>query len=226
MYYDKWDDLPSSYDEFWQRLEESFFFMEADLLHPVETREEALAREESDKCREHFGGLIRYRDTDDRDNLLYFRERGIELLAEVRWLLDQRKFTRRLFIRWGELNFCHGWISNAIFSGGDDLGYHRAAIEGTTAKSRDSQRRWVARLLVVELDRGKPRQVAERDVARRITQVRETGSLAEIVSDEWLAKILHNNGQLRATYSQKHFPEKLIRQLASEPAEDMPPLDF
>jgi hypothetical protein len=226
MYYDKWDDLPSSDDEFWQRLEESFFFIECDLLHPVESREEALARRGHDAPGTHFGGLIRYRDTDDRDNLLYFRERGIELLAEVRWLLDRREFTRRLFIRWGELNFCHGWISNAIFSGGDDLGYRRAAIEGTTAKSRDRQKRWVARLLVAELDRGKPRQVAERDIACRINQVRKTGSLAEFVSDEWLAKILHNNGQLRATYSQKHFSDKLIRQLVSESAEELPPLDF
>lgn len=120
IYYDAWEGLPKTNEQFWERLEESFVFIKFDILSPLETREEALKRDGNDKLREHFGGLIRYRDTDDRDNLLYFREKGIDLLAEVRYLLDQRRATRELLIRWAKLMYCHGWVSNAIFSGGDD----------------------------------------------------------------------------------------------------------
>ena len=226
IYYDTWEGLPKTDDQFWQRLEESFAYINDDLLSRVETREEALERDEFGKKREHFGGVIRYRDTDDRDNLLFFREKGIGLLAEVRCLLDERSFTRELLIRWGELMYCHGWISNAVFSGGDDLGYGRAALEGTRAKNRDAQRRWVAHLLAAELDQGKPRQLADRDVAARLSRAKTKGSLPGAVGEDWLSKILHKNGQLRQTYTRKHFPEKEVRQLTSEPADGLPPLDF
>jgi hypothetical protein len=226
IYYDAWDGLPKTDEQFWQRLEDSFEFIERDILFRIETREEALKRDEDEKLREHLGGVIRYRDTDDRDNLLYFREKGIDLLAEVRFLLDERRFTRELFIRWGELMYCHGWVSNAIFSGGDDLGYERAALAGTKAKSRDKQRRWMAHLLAAELDQRKPRKLADRDVAARLSSAKATGSLPKEIDKDWLGTILHKNGQLRDTYSQKHFSEKEIRRLVSEPAEGLPPLDF
>jgi hypothetical protein len=226
MYTDHWNDLPANERQFWDRLEECFFFMECNLLSRVETEDEALERTESDKDREHYGGLIRYRDTDDRENLLYFLENGRELLPIVRELLAQRKLSQEFFIKWADLNYCHGWVSNAIFSGGDDLGYSRAGLEGTKAKSRDLQRRWVARLLLAELDRGKPQQLAERDVARRLNRAKNEGSLPKEIIDDWLNKIIHQNGQLRATYCQKHFSKNTIRQLASEPAEGLPPLDF
>jgi hypothetical protein len=226
IYYAAWDGLPNSNDQFWQRLEESFAYIEWDILSKVESREEALERDEIDKQREHFGGVIRYRDTDDRDNLLYFREKGIDLLAEVRFLLDQRRSTRELLIRWGELMFCHGWMANAVFSGGDDLGYKRAALQGAKAKSRDQQKRWVAHLLAAELDQGKARKLADREVAKRLNDAKATGRLPPEISGAWIALILHANGQLRQTYTQKHLSEKEIRQLVSEPNNDLPPLDF
>jgi hypothetical protein len=227
-YIEMWDVRYPKGADFWQRLQSMFEWASDDFLSSsVQTYEEALGMD--DHARNEGTGhaeIIPYRRTGDHDNLLYFHQMGVDLIPQLAPLLAKKTLSNELFLKWSELMFCHGWISSVRFSEGDDLGYERAGLGGAMAKSREPQRRWMAHLLAAELDRGKPRKLADGDVAARLQRARTSGTLPEEIDEDWLNKILHKNGRLHATYTQKHFSERDIRRLVGEPMDGLPPVDF
>jgi hypothetical protein len=152
-----YDDLardPTIAKEFWEIAEETFVQVEGVLTtYQVETPEEALAGTlRGGNFRDTEVSFIRYRgvnkDIDSRD---YFLELGRRFLPEVERQIKARKLTPKFAKGWGVVMMCHGFISAHILDDSDGLDRVRAGQSG----NRNAQRKYVAHLMIREIDRGK-----------------------------------------------------------------------
>jgi hypothetical protein len=88
------------------------------------------------------------KDIDSRD---YFLELGRRFLPEVERQIKARKLTPKFAKGWGVVMMCHGFISAHILDDSDGLDRVRAGQSG----NRNAQRKYVAHLMIREIDRGK-----------------------------------------------------------------------
>ena len=225
---------PTTESQFWSRIEEMFEVARIDFATlRFETRDEAMGQKfRSSKTTDDFRldsiNLMRYRQTDDRENLEYFWELGKSLLKPVSGHIQKRQLSMDFVHDWGVLMFCHGFVAPSAFALGEDLGSQRAGKAGGEYVSNRSyrKRKWVSHLLYRQLKNGRARKQADGDVAAAINLLRRRVPLPAGFEDKWFDGILTQRGQLRPTYTQKGFPITDIENLCEEPVDDIPPTNI
>jgi hypothetical protein len=84
---------------------------------------------------------------DSRD---YFLELGQRILPEVKQQIEARTLTTKFAKDWGMVMMCHGFISAHILDDSDGLSHQRAGQKSEKIRSKDTQKRWVARQIVCD----------------------------------------------------------------------------
>lgn len=231
MYNEEIRRSPKDEDELWIILRQQFDFVREVLWEtPLETREDSL----NDRY-QGVGGLessrapmvaIRFRGTSaDYDNREYFLNVGRKLLPYVDWAIDTKQFTPEFVQKWGMIMFCHGYIASYFFDDSDDLLHVRAGKKGGQKRSKQAQRKWLARLMVPMIDDGKKRAAAQEDAAAHVKGIVDRGLFPVDFGRDWFASMLSGN-ELKSTYDDKHFSIKEMRELLDEPGDDIPPTDI
>jgi hypothetical protein len=169
--------------------------------------------------------LVPFRRTDDAEELRSHFEQARAAIPELRALFKVRYATPEFLLQWGAFQHRCGFVAAAYFSRGDDLGPIRSK-RGAQAKSKSLQHKWVAHLLLRQIELGRDRQPAERDVAKAIRGFIAIGKFPADFSSKWFLDILGQDKQLKSTYSRKHFSMDEIRALAAEPRADIPPTNI
>ena len=96
------------------------------------------------------------------------------------------------------------------------------------ARSRDPQKKWVARQILSVLKpapRGLTRKQADAWLAREIDRLVENGRFPIGFDKSWFELIM-DNGALRDAYSLKRLTTEQLRALANKPSDDIPPIKF
>lgn len=229
-----YDDLardPKSEKEFWTIIEETFVQVEGALTaYPAETREEALAGTlRGGTFKDASISFIRYRGVrDDLDSRDYFLELGRRFLPEVEDQIEARKLTPKFAKDWGVVMMCHGFISAHILDDSDGLFHARAGRLSAEARSNDPRKKWVARQILGFMKPGRrrlTRKQADARLAEEITQLIKKGEFPTGFEGPWFKSIM-DGGALRYAYSQKRLTMAQLRELANQPSDDMPPINF
>ena len=219
---------PKSEEEFWALIEETFEQVEGALTaYPAETREEAL---DGTLRRGNFKdaslSFIRYRGVrEDLDSRDYFLELGREFLPKVERQIKARKLTPKFAKDWGVVMMCHGFISAHILDDSDGLSHVRAGKKTAGIRNKDAQRKWVAHQLLRRIDSGCTRQQAEGRVEAQIDAIIRGGKPPAGFDKKWFVSML-KAGALARTYGENHLPVWKLRELAQQPTDDIPPIDF
>jgi hypothetical protein len=230
-----YDDLgrdPKSEEEFWTTIEETFVQAKGVLTsYDVETREEALTgarriQNEGDTFRSSPGDFIRHRGVrEEYDSRDYFLELGRKFLPDVERQIKARKLTSKFAKDWGVIMMCHGFISAHILDDSDGYSHQRAGFKTAEKRNKDAQRKWVAHQLLRWIDSGETRQKAEGQVESQIDAIIKSEKFPEGFGKEWFESML-KDGALFRTYDQKHLPIWKLRELATQPTDDIPPIKF
>ena len=221
------DDLardPESEMEFWTIIEETFVQIEGALTaYPAETRQQALAGTlRGGDFKDASLSFIRYRGVrEDLDSRDYFLELGRRFLPEVELQIKRRELTPKFAKDWGLVMMCHGFISAHILDDSDGLDRVRAGQSG----NRNAQRKYVAHLMIREIDSGKNRTNAESAVAEKIKTMLRSGRFPSGFNETWFSSMITRGG-LASTYDQKHFSVRRMRHLVQENLDGIPPIDF
>jgi hypothetical protein len=220
-------------DELWGHLEAAFEG-DADWLRGLrlESEGEAVDRsspkefvdDEIDNEIKH-PQLVHFRRTDDAEDLKAHFDAAQAAIPELRSLFKARAGTPELLLQWGAFQYRCGFVAATYFSRGDDLGPIRSK-RGARVKSKALQHKWIAHLLLRQIEAGRDRQPAERDVAQAVRDLLLAGKLPAGFPPKWFQDILGRDKQLRTTYSRKHFSKDKIRSLAAEPTDDIPPTNL
>jgi hypothetical protein len=180
---------PKSEKEFWAIIEETFVQIEGALTaYPAETREEALAGTlREGKFKDASLSFIRYRGLrDDLDSRDYFLELGRRFLPEVARQIKVRRLTPKFAKNWGVVMMCHGFISAHILDDSDGLDRVRSGQSG----NKNTQRKWLAHLIIREIDSGQNRADAEVAVAEKIKAVLRSGSFPSGFDKTWFSSMI------------------------------------
>lgn len=152
---------PRNADEFWSIIEETFEQVEGSLTsYAVETPEEALSgdrrlQDGNESFRGSPGDFIRYRGVDkDYDSRDYFLTLGRKFVPRVRQQIKSRRLTPKFTKDWGVVMMCHGFITAHILDDSDGLSHFRAGKTSARIRSKDPQKRWVARQILAMLKSG------------------------------------------------------------------------
>jgi hypothetical protein len=228
------DDLardPKSEEEFWTIIEETFVQVEGALTaYPAETREEALAGTlRGGDFRDTAVSIIRHRGVDEKiDSRDYFLELGRQFLPDVGKQIKARKLTAKFAKDWGVVMMCHGFISAHILDDSDGLDRVRAGLKSGDIRNREAQRKWVARQILGFMKPGRGRltqTLAEARLAAEIRRLIDKGEFPTGFDAPWFKSIM-DNGALRDAYTQKRLTIARLRELASQPSDDIPPINF
>ena len=180
--------------------------------------------------------LIPSRRTND-DDIQDYLDRALSLIPELVELFRKKEATASFLTTWGAFQFCTGIVMSAYFAKDDDRGHERAGVGGGQSVSVDQQRKWLAHLILLQIDKGRERWRAERDVAQAIAdhiKQRETDrqeniqefALPERFNDCWYRSMLQdaagNTPLLKTTYLSKALPTNRLRELITLPINDIP----
>jgi hypothetical protein len=230
MYNDDVTRVPGDWDEFWEVMRGQFEFVRHVLYElEVETREEALENSfhhvSDDGAVRRDGMLaIRYRSIgEDLDQLDHFLAMGRDLLPYINQAIDERTYTPEFVQQWGKIMFCHGYVAAFVFDDTDGLAHHRAGRITGQKRSKDAQRKWIANIMLPLIDGRLTRAQAEEAVLARVAEALKNPALRGQFPESWFQSIVTRGG-LAATYDEKHFSKKLMRELVEEPTDDIPPL--
>ena len=116
---------------------------------------------------------------------------------------------------------CHGFISAHILDDSDGLDRVRSGQSG----NKNAQRKWLAHLIIREIDSGQNRVDAEVAVAEKIKAVLRAGSFPSGFNETWFSSMITRGG-LASTYDQKHFSVRRMRHLVQKNLDGIPPIDF
>jgi hypothetical protein len=233
-----YDDLardPKSEEEFWTIIEETFVQVKGALTsYDVETREEALTgarriHNEGDTFRSSPGDFIRHRGVrEEYDSRDYFLELGKRFLTDVEKQIKARKLTPKFAKDWGVVMMCHGFISAHILDDSDGYSHVRAGLLSVESRSTNAQKKWVARQILGVMQPGRrrlTRKQADAWLAGEIGQLIEKGNFPPHFERGWFETIM-DNGALRDAYCQKRLTKAQLLELANQPADDVPPINF
>jgi hypothetical protein len=132
--------------------------------------------------------IIRYRGVDETiESRDYFFELGQRFLTGVEQQIKARELTAKFAKDWGVVMMCHGFIASHILDDSDGLDRVRAGQSG----NRDAQRKWLAHLIIREMDSGKNRADAEVAVAEKIKAVLRSRSFPSDFGQAWFSSNDH-----------------------------------
>lgn len=218
--------VPEDWPAFWGQTDEMLEFIRNDLLYlRFETKNEALLGPGDDLPT---GEKIRYRKSDDRENLVHFWQLSKAALREVAPAIERREWTPQVAHHWAVLMFCHGFLFNSAFALGDDLNAERAGEASRRANSRDPQVRWVSHYFLRELGRHGSREKADEAVKRLVDNIIAGEFPAFGAFDKrWFQRIVNREtGDLTQLFKQKYLSRITMESLVNQPTDDLPPTDL
>jgi len=229
---------PIDDDHHWERIQEIWLVIKNDLewLH-FETEEEALSKVyrkslDPNDMRFDSWNVARFRETDDRDNLLYFYDLARGLLEEVERLIEAEQMDAKFMAAWTQLIACHGFVASAVMARGDDLQSKRAGLRGGQAKSVEAQQRWFSHYFLQIYERRTGRARAEYAVEGLVNDIVRGGQNTPGFEPAWFEKMLDRSGRdnshclLTGSFRERKLSIKKMRKLVLLPTDDLPPLDL
>jgi hypothetical protein len=233
---------PLDEEHFWERLEEIWRVMHDDLMGVhFETEEEALEKAylkslDPNDLRLDSLFVARYRDTDDRENLLLFHARGLEALAETEVAIANRAMTAQFMHDWSELLSCHGFVTAAVMARGPDVEGKRAGLAGAKAVSLDKQRQWFSHYYLRLRPSYGSRAETENVVQSLISAILDGDIHLDPAPDvAWFEKFLNLDGnaksnplygQLTFAFRDNRLSVKTMRGLVELPCDHLPLLNL
>jgi hypothetical protein len=227
MYDEELTRIPKDAGDLWAVLTDQFelalmVFRDA----AIEEKEDAFddERRRQNLTLREVGALIPFRGTSEEwDNRNYFIEMGQSLIPEIECAIEARDFSPQFVQRWGMFMFCHGFIASYVLDDSDPLANKRGGVKRGKQRSKEQQRKWLAHVLLKFMSNGATRGEAEQ---KAVELVRERIFRAELrggFHEKWFSSILTFN-ELAATYDEKHFSRKSMKELILLPTNDIPPL--
>jgi hypothetical protein len=229
MYSEETTRLPTSEEDFWRLLRDNYDYAEMVLTSAVEDESEALDPVDTEESRQRkslkaIGAVIPFRGTTEGlDNRDHFLATGRELLPYIRQALEEQAMTLEFVQQWGKLMFCHGFIASYILDDSDPLVQKRAGFKTGKKRSKATQRKWLAHVLLRLIGEGKTRDQAEDIAVACVTEIIERGDFPLGFGSDWFKPIITYGG-LAATYNAKHFFVSTMQELIKEPTNDIPPI--
>lgn len=229
MYQNERPQVPRTEEELWEELWDQFLAARNVLEDtPLESREDAIADRSTSSPENHARsadeGVIRYRgasfELDSRESYLEF---GRSLIPYAERSIRAKRMSRRFLVEWGHLMMCHGFILSFILDDSDDLKHQRAGNKTAQLRSKEAHRKWVAKIILAQMDIGNSRDEAEAFVAAFAKSVIKGGDFPEGFGKGWFESLL-SRGELKATYDYKHLSLKRMRALAAASSDDIPPV--
>jgi hypothetical protein len=232
-FYDELARDPTSEEEFWTIIEETFVQVEGALTScDVETREEALTgtrrlQNEGDTFRSSPGDFIRYRGVrEEYDTRDYFLEIGRRIFPEVERHIKVRKLTPKFAKDWGVVMMCHGFICAHILDDSDGLSHNRAGLLSVESRNTDAQKKWAAHQILGLMKSGFTRTQADAILGTRIGDLLKSEKLPRGFDKKWFGAMLDENEALRDAYCQKRLTKAQLVELADQPSDDIPQINF
>ncbi len=214
--------VPSSWEAFWDQAEFMLELVRCDLEKDIQSYDEAI----KDGPGRQRDDVIRFRKSDDQDQVAYFHDLGRTSLELVAELVESREWTPTLAHHWSVLMFAHGFLMPSAFAIDDDLSDRRRGIRGREATSREAQRRWYSHYLVREFKRPLKRAEADDRILRLVDALIDgTMPMPAGFTAEWFQDLKDGAGiGLSSTLEQITRPGATV--LAGAGKEDLPPLDL
>lgn len=226
---------PNDEDHLWQRLEEIWLILHDDLMGVrFETEEEAIEgiyRKSLDPNDMRLDSLFlaRYRDTDDRENLLFFHDRGLEALGTTEQAIKDRRLNTEFLTEWSVLLSCHGFVTAAVMARGPDVEGKRAGRAGGQAVSVDQQRIWFSHYFVRHYDRRIGREAVESAIEALVNQLARDELRLGLSAAErkFFGSMLSGKADdehrfLKDTYRERKLSIRQMRGLAQQLHDDLP----
>jgi hypothetical protein len=166
----------------------------------------------------------RFRQTDDRENIEFFREDGVELLDGLRVLIENREMSQEFVHNWGKLMYSFGFISVGVFAATDDAAHARAVKAGGAARERKmlSRKVWVAKVTAHYLKPRMALKAAHSDAACHVKRLQSRSDLSS--HRDWYADLLDDTDLLKKTF--RKIKRSEVEQLAKVDDLKLPPLGF
>lgn len=222
--------------ECWEMLEEIWYIIDTDLTGvSFETREEAISQRyrkslDPDDLRLDSLFVARYRETDDRENLKLFFEKGLAALEHTKLGIEKREFDSTFLFHWSLLTSCHGYVCAAIMARGDDMQNRRAGIAGGKATNLDAQRLWFSHVFL-KLQKPKvKRETTDYNVVQLIQKIITNGTYPDTNFDQaWYRKILSDKGdghfELTSGFQQRGLSVKEMKRLIEADEFNIPSIE-
>ena len=216
--------VPGDWEAFWDQSDFALEMIRCDFEKDLQSREEALEDNEGQqRQRDH---LIRFRKSDDPDQIAYFYDLGRRTLEIVEELVAERDWTPELAHHWSVLMFAHGFIMPSAFAQSDDLDNDRRGARGREATSREPQRRWYAYYLLREFKDGVKRATADERILRLVNALSSGELPAPAGFDaDWFKALKDERGRdLSSTLSLIGRPK--AEAMAAQGKQGLPPVDL
>lgn len=234
-------ETPVNSEHFWEQLQEIWEFVHNDLMDVrFEQEEEAIEKlyrdsQDPNDLRLDSLGVARYRDTDDRDNLMHFHGLGLDALDETEAAIVKREMTAHFMRQWSILLSCHGYVAAAIMARGTDVQGKRAGKAGGNAVKVDAQRVWFSHYYLDHYNRKQGRSITEDAIEKLVNHLVNGQSGLDLDSEtkQFFAKMLqpsltgavNEHRLLKNTYRETELSGPAMRKLRQRPIDGIPLLN-
>lgn len=218
------DRVPADWDTFWDQSDFALEIVRCDFEKDLQSREEALGDAEGQQRQRDY--LIRFRKSDDPDQIAYFYDLGRRTLDIVEELVAERAWTPALAHHWSVLMFAHGFVMPSAFAQSDDLDNDRRGVKGREATSREAQRRWYAHYLIREFKPGVKRAVADERILKLVNALTSGEAPLPAGFDvDWFMALKDERGRdLSSTLGLIGRPK--AEAMAAQGSDGLPPTDL
>jgi len=216
--------VPTDWETFWDQADFALEMIRCDFEKDLQSLDEALGDEDGQHRQRDY--LIRFRKSDDSDQIAYFYDLGRRNLDVVGKLVAEREWTPTLAHHWSVLMFAHGFIMPSAFAKSDDLDNDRRGLKGREATSREAQRRWYAHYLLREFKPGVKRSLADERILKLVNALASGDAPLPVgFNAAWFAGLKDERGLgLSSTLGLIGRPKAAT--MAAHGADGLPPIDL
>jgi hypothetical protein len=231
------EDVPADWPTFWAQVELMLTYIRWDLEKDLQSRQEAL----NDAAGLQRDDVIRFRKSDDAEQIAYFHDLGRRTLDKVEDLIEARVWTPALAHHWSILMFAHGFVMPSAFAIDNDLSRERGGALVREKLSRERYRRWFAHYCLRAIDNGEDRRDADLKVELLVQRIL-AGQLEDLgdFNRDWFMPMVDATPDakpedwkseadvppLTARFRQKYLSVRQMRKLVLQPVDDIPPISL
>jgi hypothetical protein len=229
--------VPADWDAFWEQADFMLELVRCDLEKDLQSRDEAIG----DAPRRQRDDVIRFRKTDDPDQIAYFHDLGRRTLQMVEELVERRTWTPGLAHHWSVLMFAHGFVMPSAFAVDNDMSRERGGVLVRAKLTREPYQRWFAHYCLRAFEACGDRFDADDEVERLIQWIL-AGKIEGLggFPRQWFLPMVDTKKSdepekwkseedvppLTSRFRQKHLSVKKMQWLILRPSNDIPPLSL
>lgn len=231
-YYFETLQVPLEANHLWEWLDEAYAILRQDLsnLH-FETEQEALDKTyrnslDPNDLRIDSWNVVRYRQSDDQDNLHYFYGMARAALPRTGKLLKRRALTARFLEQWSILLSCHGFVTASVMARGNDVHRRRSGRAGGDAVRNwdlPEQRQWFAHYFLSAYERRGTRGTIEDRIEALVNEiVAGRYGVPPTVGLAFFDGMLGAERALKTSFRDNRLSIKKMRALVLKPTSGLP----